>query len=768
MGYEPHYIASFEEDSGLFTYVEPFLLPEKAFPILEDAYCWRGRVKKREGFVLLGRLRRTSGTLVLANTTGAGSYVVADVLASVRATEPNAEIQQGSVILTIDPGGGNQTIYKDNVTPGILTLFSGPFTISAGTINYVTGSISLTFTVAPGAGLTVNITMFYFPALPCMGLPTYEQPSINNEKLIAFDTKYAYDFNGIAFEELPSVAPTTWQGTNSDLFWSTNYWTHGIQDIFWTTNFNKGATPDPIRFYDGLTWTTFAPAINGISFLEQARILLPFKDRLIAMNTFEGANLAASTSFPQRIRWSQNGDPTDQVNGWRDDVIGRGGFLDVPTREVIISAEFVKDVLLVKFERSSWKLIYTGNETLPFNIQKINTELGAESTFSVIPFDRGVLSVGNYGITIDDSVNVTRIDRKIPQIVFDMNNDQDGVKRVYGIRDYVNELVYWAYPNSAENPTFPNKLLVYNYVNETFAVYNDSFTAFGTFQRTSDLTWATLPYDSWEAWIFPWDAGFEQSQFPDVIGGNQQGYVEILQQEVSNEQSLSITAITPHALPTPVDITVPNHNFQTGQWITIINILGIGSPNPTVLNGTNYRCVVTNANTIRLQTLDVTTGLFSDVFLTPGGTYIGGGQIIQINNIGIYTKVFSPFYEQGSQCRLGYVDFLFDKTSDGEVQVDVFIDENSNISMNDSSFPLNDGLLGTNVVNTKPDNITLIPFQANQKKIWHRMFVQSIVQNFQLKISMSDIQMAQNDINSSEIILHAIVFYLNQNARLTQ
>ena len=59
MSYKPHYIASYDDNSGLNTYYEPFLLPEKAFPILEDAYCWRGKVKRNPGYDLLGRLRRT-------------------------------------------------------------------------------------------------------------------------------------------------------------------------------------------------------------------------------------------------------------------------------------------------------------------------------------------------------------------------------------------------------------------------------------------------------------------------------------------------------------------------------------------------------------------------------------------------------------------------------------------------------------------------------------------------------------------------------------
>lgn len=754
--YKPFHISSFENQSGLDTYAESFLIPEKAFPTLEDAYAWRGRIKRRQGFELLGRLCRTISMQALANATGAGTYSVADVLSAVRATEPNAEIFPGSVTITISRGTANETIYRDNVTDGVLTHISGTWT-GSGVINYIssTSAITITFTAAPPAGQAVDISYQYCPALPVMGLKTRESSVlINNEQLIAFDTKYAYQFTAGSFSEL--VAGTTWSGTDSDFFWTTNYYQNANGDIFWATNFS-GPTGDPIRYYDGTAWTNFAPALDGgaTTFFQQSLILLPYKDRLLAMNTYEGATLAGSTNFAQRIRFSQNGDPTDTTNGWRDDTVGRGGFIDIPTNEAIVSAEFIKDTLLVKCERSSWKVIYTGNETLPFVLQQINTELGAESTFSLVPFDRGVFAVGNYGITTDDSVNVARIDERIPDIVFSINNDNEGVERVYGIRNYQQQLVYWTFPNSAQNPTYPNKILVYNYVNKTYAIFNDSFTCFGYFQRGSDLTWATLGYPSWADWNDPWNSGLIQSQFPDIIGGNQQGYVETLNRQVVNDVSLSITAITPG---TPPRLTVPNHNLQSGQFVKVTGIVGSGSPNPTTLNDAVYKIVRVDANNIDL----------ADTVLLAGGTYLGGGKLTVVNNINILTKRFSPYYDQGAQVRLGYIDFFLEKTEDGEVTVNLYGDENSSISLNDPNSFSNDGLLGDNIVLTRPENLTLIPFQANQEKIWHRMFVQSITQNFQLQITFDDTQMLNEDINGSDFILHALTLYMTDNIRMIQ
>ncbi len=305
--------------------------------------------------------------------------------------------------------------------------------------------------------------------------------------------------------------------------------------------------------------------------------------------------------------------------------------------------------------------------------------------------------------------------------------------------------------------------MVYNYVNGTYAVFNDSFTCYGYFQRTNDVTWATLPYENWSEWNNPWDSGIIQSDFPDIVAGNQQGFVLTLNQGSFNGSSLAITAIT---AANPVQITSPNHNLQTGQFVKVTGIIGSGSPNPNTLNDVIYRVIRSSANIIELQLYNTTSHQCENVELVAGGTYLGGGRLTVLNNINIQTKRFSPFYELGSQVRLGFVDCFLQKTSLGEVSIDCFIDENTNIPINDPSDFNNRGLLGDNVVLTRPESG--IPFQAQQEKIWHRIYFSTACQNFQLKFYMDDAQMSDENINSSDFVLHALTLYLSQNSRMVQ
>jgi len=781
MGYTPHYIANYEEDSGLETYHEPFLIPEKAFSVIEDALVWRGRVIKRRGFTHLGRLRRVLAAEDMGNIVEgwAGVYPHAEVFSiftglTLLATEPNAQLQPGTIadplVITI---AGGWTI-TDTLGDGTTTVVGGA-PITSATINYALGNLTIIFS-APFVAAAATFTGAYYPTLPVMGLKRREIDDINNEELIAFDQKYAYEIFNNQFRELPATTPTVWNGNDAQFFWTTNYFNDAFGKIIWATNFNI-STPDPIRYWNSVDWTNFAPIVAADNVatptkLLQCKIMLAYKNRLIAMNTYEGDFGTGVVHYPNRVRFCQNGTPLTigvvgagpkwtTVGAWASDIPGYGGYVDIPTSEQIVTAEFVRDVLLIKCERSSYKLTYTGIRTTPFALEKINTELGAESTFSAIPFDNGILTVGNYAITLDDSVNVTRIDVQIPYQIFDIKNRNSGVDRVHGIRDFYLETVYWTYTDWSTGKVYPNKLLVYNYRNQTFSIFNDSFTCLGYYQRGSDVTWATLSYDRWDQWEATWGSGSLQSQFPLVVAGNQVGYVSVLDESSINEVSLPISGI--NGTLNPTQFTCPNHNLISGTFVKVTGIIAAtGPPDYSSLNGKIYLVRVLSNNVITLQ-----DSTFANVNLGPGGNYIGGGQLSVVNNFKLKTKAFAPFYEQGGQARLGYVDFLLDKTNDGEVTAQIFIDECGYFpSIKDPANTF--GNLGSNIILTRPENLALIPLQQYQSKIWHRQYVQTICQNFCIELSMSNAQMFDEDICSEDFTMHAMVLYISKNARLIQ
>lgn len=746
MSYTPLYIKAME--TGLVQSRQNFILPADAYPTLENAFVWRERIKRKQGYKLLGRLRRKYSVASIGNS-GASPWtftIYSTVVPPISlVTEPNAQIEPGSVVIVMggvtftDQGDGTLT----SITPG-----------NSGVINYISSVVTLITTV--GAGTAATITFNYFPGLPVMGLRINELTGINNQTTIAFDTKYAYIYASGWQEWIPG---TTWTGSNSDFFWSTNYWVSNTNNkIFWATN-DSGTSGDPIRYTDGSAWVNFAPQIDAAgNLLNQALAFLPFRGRLLAFNTLEGPNLAGSTSFSNRIRWSAIGNPFTTVSGivtvvnanaWRDDIRGQGGFLDIPTSQDIIAVGFVRDNLVIYTEESTWQLRYTGRSIAPFQIERVNSELGSESTFSAVQFDTSLVGVGDKGIVECDSFKSDRIDIKIPDLVFNFNAQNNGKKRIHGIRDFVQRLAFWTYPyvpdsGSATNPAiFPNRRLVYNYENDSWAIFTDSLTTLGTFHPVTGETWANTG-DIWEEAEYQWVA--RPFDFPAVIGGNQQGYTEYLDAQGTNDQSLFITNIVGHGTTStslPVQVSSPNHNLQTGN---VIQIVGIASTDPffTNLNNGIFGIVVTNADTFNLFIYDPETYGFNTPALNDSGTYLGGAEIKVRDGFRIVSKKFN-FLDQGQNIQIGYLDILMDTTDTGEISINMYLDYNDNSASN--TIPQNTipGSVGPTLSDTFFNEIIQTSASvlgvANSTKTWQRVFCATRAAFLTIEYTLSNSQL---------------------------
>lgn len=757
---------------GMEKDLEPWLLPNDAYPDLEDCYLFRGRVKKREGFLLLGRLNRLVATV--SATQSQASF-----------TLPNIPLTAGLSFFVI-----GTVSFMDNGVGGFIQTDGG----LTSTINYATGAVVLNLVVP----VAINTNVYYFPNLPVMGLRTQETVSVDQTSLVAFDTSFAYKYNKSSSSFVDASTYKTsgtvvnWTGPNYQSFWTTDY-----ADALWATNYNAGYQSNPtattagkgdgIRWFDEdqSGWVNFVPPITSTNYLLGCLIIVPYKGYLICFNTIEGPS---STTFPvtptgqpglyfqQRARWCQqlstpyyvtpvpdNYQGSVNINAWRSDTVGHGGFIDASTNEAIVSVEFVKDTIVVYFERSTWQLRYTGSPLLPFIWEKINTELGSQSTFSTVPFDKFTIAIGNVGIHSCDSVNVQRIDPKIPDEVFEIQQDNNGAQRVCAVRDFLNELVFWSMPiktyNSegeedyGETVTFPNKMLVYNYREQSFSYFNDSFTALGYLQATADLTWVNATM-TWESADFPWISPIQDSQVVRIVGGNQQGFVELLSEQVANDVSLFIANIT---ITSVVSINSPNHNLQTGDYVYIASASGT-----TGLVGNIYE----------VQVLEVGSPLAPDPnnFILVGasatGTFTGAGTIAVVSNISILTKKFNPYIEEAVQSRINYMDLYLDTTVGGSITVNLYINEDNSTPINGSENY--DANLSSNIVNTFPESTyekspdtTLV-----NAKLWKRIYFTDISQLYQIEITLNPGQMIDEVVRESDIVLHGIVMYFSKAGRL--
>jgi hypothetical protein len=736
------YIGPYDKNSGLRQDVKPFVIPEDAFSELTNAYIFRGRVRKRFGSRWLSNTQLGSRLRIdIAASTGTGNFNAFVP----RNTVTNLPIATPAIGQMFSVGAQVFTVVALG-NPGAM-LISGTATLA--TFDTTTGQV-----IINGASTTDDL--YYYPALPVMGLLSAEVANRNNEPTYAFDTRFSYQYLNGGWERLngettPNAA--YWLGSDSQFFWGTTWTGANASDkIFFVTNFNNGEFvavnhPFNMRYLTAaLNWTEFRPQINAVpEYLFQAQILVPFKNRLLAFNTWEGA-ANPGTNYQNRVRYSQIGDPTDLVNGWRQDIPGKGNAIDAPTTEAIVTVEFVKDRLIVFFERSTWELVYTGNQAYPFNWQQINTELGAESTFSIVPFDKVAIGVGNVGIMACNGSNVERIDTSIPDLVFSIHNDDNGIIRVYGIRDYYVEMLYWTYPDAGDSATFPfpSRVLVYNYKTGTWGINEDSITCFGYFQPQTGVLWSSTTI-TWSSSLV-WGSGPGIAQFRQVVGGNQEGYTFIVDaDEWTNAPVLQVTNIT--VVTNIVTITAINHNLRGGQFVHFIDIVSTG--NLTLLNDRTFKVIDTFTNPVTANTFSF---IYTDAIGTIlAGTYRGNGTISRVSQLNIYTKAYNFYAQQGRNAAIQKVDFLVDKTAGGQVIVDMYTSSSVVPLIPDSG----GALLGTSVLETSA--YPTVPYEAQQERLWHPVYFQAEGEYIQFQLTQNDAQMVDELVRIADFQLHAIV-----------
>lgn len=677
---------------------KPFLFVDDAFQSLANAYCFRDEVKKREGLKLLGRYRRAFATasIGLSNVSPWNILNIYSTYIPTVIPEATAEIEPGSVVITIQ--AGPDIVFTDQGN-GLLT---SPTPGNSGYINYLNGDIVLTHTA--GAGVASTASFAYFPTLPAMGIDQRELSSISEEQTVFFDTKYAYKVVGSDFEEF--IPGTTWNGTDADFFWQCNYrGADAATRLLFVTNFVNDSG-SPIRYTDGSSWNELQAVLTqtgGVDtrvFLTQAKLLVSYYGRLCAFNVWQtgatalGApNYAVTQQFDNRCVYSQIGNPLETTvalpvvdKAWRYDEFGRGGFIDAPTNEAIIGAKFYKNTLIVFFEKSTWRFQYLGEYGLPFIWERISSDWGSESTFSSILFDNGVLTVGDKAITINTGTSSQRNDLQIPDQVYSFQNTNSGPSRVQGARDFKKEVVYWCYPEqeSFELPGqyYPNKTLLYNYRNNTYAIYRNSITCLGYFQYQASITWdRTDVY--WDNYNVTWDTT-DQINMPLIVSGNQQGFAHFYNYndvesqadstiDANDQESLSVTGISASNV---VNLTVKNHNLSSGEiiYLTGLNFVVTTSPataGSTTLNDAIYSVVVIDIDTIQLRKWDQNLREYVQNFsFTNVGTYVGGGVIALFPKMDIETKDFNPAkIASGENIKTSFIDFLFDVSTPSPINV---------------------------------------------------------------------------------------------------
>ena len=743
-------------DSGLDLSLPVWLTSDDAMQRLNNAYVWRGRYRKRFGSRYMGTNALTTRFRINLGTTGQSPFAPGSFSATPVKGIKWKIGQQFSI------GANIYTVWQ---TTGQMLKTGG----TATTYTYDTTNGHLVI-----VGETDATPVYFYPSEPIMGLDNFEFGAVNNHPSFGFDTQFAYKYTAGAWD-ISNNSPV-FTGSNSDFFWIANWRGTAGADLFFETNFNPN---DKMYYWDGATWNDFTTLTvyrtnPTTRWVKTAKMIIPFKGYLHLLNIIETDGTGPNTTnHTNRDRWSWIGDPT-VANAWTEQnqvgYVG-AGFADAATKEAIIGARFIKDHLIVYFENSTWELVATGNAADPFHWYKLNSELGTEAINSPVIFDKVVLSVAAQGICACNGSNIERVDDKIPQDVFNLRTINNGIIRIAGIRDYEAEVVYWTWPNDSQptnSSVYPNKILVYNYKNGTWAYNDDCVTAWGVFEQDSADIWAGDD-QTWEDDTSTWASGVQLGLPRRIVAGNQQGYTFICEADLtSNAQVMQVTNAS---YTDPVlTLTIIDHTLAPGDFISLSNMNGFSVIN----NSTGLPVTIFKIET--LPTTNTVTVILKATSTDPKETtytvtcaYIGGGLAGRVSKIDIVSKRWNPYVKNASSFQLSKMDFCVKATDYGQITVDYSPSSATNsdgngLSMVDAGIATNSAL-GSNILQTSP--FTLYPLESMQLTLWHPVYFQTQGDSIQIRLYFSDEQMTNPAISQTcDFVLEGILLYTSPTGRL--
>lgn len=723
MTYTPYLVSNFA--SGITNRLQPWLSQDDAQQRLYDGDVYRGQLFKRSGYNYFatgnhGGTPYTESRIV----NQIAAFPMAGTIDSVNTTftlTANAPVVRGSFVVT---GSDPAQSATDDGLGGFVTSPAG----GSGTIDYITGAVSVTFKSAPTSG-TVMATYNYMPDEPVMMVANFITSSNVKELIVADESRLnrynsttnrleylgtTFTITGISNTNpgivttsanhnlstgdqvyiygvvgttpavngsytITSTGATTfsiplsygvytsggtvqliYSGSNFNFFSWVNYpdkdnnprllFTNNVNQIGYYAPSNTPSVGDFVAYpsyaspdFYMLATTSGTPAITTITCAE----LVVFKDRLLMLRTTENGVV-----YPQRIRISGTGANCDD---FRTSATG-AGFIDIPDGTWISGATANRDDVLIFTEGSTWTLKYTGNDTTPFVLDRIDETRGSGATFSVITYLNRSSAVSPRGLIISDGYRVERQDMEIPDFSF---NEIDGANfqlcfagTVDADRDH-----YLIYPPPGE--TESKRILVTNYDEDNYSIYRLPLSCMGTYITAFDITWDDLlVYPNWDAFAAAygnWNSFAYTAGAPFSIGGGHHGEIWRLNVTGKEDNPVMIRNITVID-STTIEVTTDWNNFSlnaTDQELGADYIFLTAVTGMEEVNDKQYPIIYVTDNYTFGLNVPSTVG-FDD--------YVSGGEAIRVIPFNALMKQFNPYIEGDKKVRCGWLYMYVNST----------------------------------------------------------------------------------------------------------
>lgn len=172
-----------------------------------------------------------------------------------------------------------------------------------------------------------------------------------------------------------------------------------------------------------------------------------------------------SAVVPNRVQWSGIDDETD----WSSNPATQADYQDLQGKGGAVKAIASGEVGYVFQDQSIWRMTYIGPPAV-FQFDEVETQRGTLAGRSVIRIGSFAYYLGRDGFYVFDGVRSTPISTGTVNKYFWDDYDQDYPHRVHAAFDPQNQIIIWAYPGAGNTSGRPNKLLVYNWAYQRWAV----------------------------------------------------------------------------------------------------------------------------------------------------------------------------------------------------------------------------------------------------------------------------------------------------------
>lgn len=506
----------------------------------------------------------------------------------------------------------------------------------------------------------------------------------STKELLAFDQNFLYKFNtgtGV-FDQIPfGGSMAAYVGFNisaKDLYISgTSYptATNGARFVFVGEGITPNGAGSAIFFYNGTNVQDFTSLVDNPNYaappggaLTSATYVIWFNERLNFI-----IPIIAGIGYNQGVLFS--GIRTTSGNGDKFNVAGSGLF-QADTYQNITGATILGQIIALNFDRMAYTLEKTRDAFNPYFGRAVPGVLGTNAKFSPVSWNDTVRSIGKTGILGQDGRQSLRVDNKIPYFTA-REIDQVDFNLTYGGFDRINNQFLWSYKISESGTSTQNSVLVGNYEENTWSIYDQRFSVLGQTDIGLNLTWDDIESasgnESWDAWDTTeeiWDRIGLGQAVQKTLAGDDLGFIYELNADFDDYFS-DISAIAQGATTT---LTVSANGILAGDLVTVQGVVGlldaegnsgINNYDPD-LNNTDFQPYIVLSATPTSVTINLDSSLLT--------AYVSDGSISKVISFSAETIPFNPYRSQGRRCYISHVEFLIE-CNGGSLKVDVFADQ---------------------------------------------------------------------------------------------